>query len=88
MISILTPLPLNVANAAEAPVYLKKFIYVKEITENSNTMRYSSGLSLKEIDMNKPMEEPMVKYNASTLYFNAGGNEFLDHWDKKRGSKK
>ncbi|MFN8267334.1 MAG: hypothetical protein U0T31_04960 [Chitinophagales bacterium] len=88
VISMLTPLPLNVANAAEAPVYLKKFIYVKEITENSNTMRYSSGLSLKEIDMNKPMEEPMVKYNASTLYFNAGVRmNFLDHWDKKRGSK-
>jgi hypothetical protein len=51
-------------------------------------LRYTSGLDLKEIDINKPMEEPAVKYNASTLYFNAGLRmNILDHWDKKRGPR-
>lgn len=88
IISALTPLPLNVANINETPVYLKHFVYVKEITEESNTMRYSSGLSLKEIDMNKPMEEPAVKYNVSTLYFNAGVRmNFTQNWEKRRAAK-
>ena len=88
LIAALTPLPLNISSAAEAPEYLKHFVYKNEITEKSNTMRYSTGLTLKQIDMNKPMEEPKVKYNASTLYFNAGVRmNFTDHWDKKRAAK-
>ncbi len=88
IISALTPLPLNVANAAEAPEYLKHFVYKKELTEESNTLRYSTGLTLKEIDINKPMEEPAVKYNASTLYFNVGFRvNFTQNWDKRRSAK-
>jgi len=88
IISALTPLPLNITNISETPEYLKHFVYKKEINEKSNTLRYTSGLDLKEIDINKPMEEPAVKYNASTLYFNAGLRmNILDHWDKKRGPR-
>ncbi|MFN8260443.1 MAG: hypothetical protein U0X41_05820 [Chitinophagales bacterium] len=88
IISALTPLPLNVASAADAPEYLKHFVYKKELTEESNTLRYSTGLTLKEIDINKPMEEPAVKYNASTLYFNVGFRvNFTQNWDKRRSEK-
>lgn len=88
LISALTPLPLNIANVSEAPEYLKHFVYKKEITEESNTLRYTTGLSLKEIDVNKPMEEPSLKYNASTLYFNLGFRvNFTQNWDKRRAAK-
>lgn len=88
LISALTPLPLNIASAAEAPEYLKHFVYKKEITEESNTLRYTTGLTLKQIDINKPMEEPSLKYNASTLYFNAGLRvNFTQNWEKRRGAK-
>ena len=88
IISALTPLPLNITNISETPEYLKHFVYKKEINEKSNTLRYTSGLDLKEIDINKPMEEPAVKYNASTLYFNAGVRvNFTQNWDKRRAAK-
>lgn len=88
LISAMTPLPLNIESAADAPVYLKKFVYKKELTQESNTLRYTTGLNLKEIDMDKPMEEPAVKYNASTLYFNVGVRmNFNEVWNKRRGAK-
>jgi hypothetical protein len=85
----LTPLPLNIANAAEAPEYLKHFVYVNEITEESNTMRYTGADGqIKEIDPNRPMEEPGARFNASTMYFNVGLRmNFAHHWDKKRMRK-
>lgn len=88
VLSALTPLPLNVESAATAPEYLKHFVYKKEITEESNTLRYSTGLTLKQVDIDKPMEEPALKFNASTLYFNLGVRmNFTQHWDKKRAAK-
>jgi hypothetical protein len=88
LIGALTPIPLNIANAAEAPEYLKHFVYKKELTEESNTLRYTTGISLKEIDINKPMEEPALKFNASSLYFNAGVRvNFTQNWDKRRAAK-
>ncbi len=88
LIEVIAPIPLNIASAAEAPEYLKHFVYKKEITEESNTLRYTTGLSLKEIDIDKPMEEPGVKFNASTLYFNVGFRmNFTQNWDKKRAAK-
>ena len=88
LISAISPIPLNIANAAEAPEYLKHFVYVKEITEESNTLRYSTGVTLKKIDINKPMEEPGLKFNASTMYFNVGMRmNFTQYWYKKRGAK-
>lgn len=88
LISAITPIPLNIANVDEAPEFLKHFVYKKEITEQSNTLRYTTGLSLKEIDINKPMEEPGIKYNASTLYFNVGVRmNFTQNWDKRRSAK-
>lgn len=88
LIGALTPIPLNIANADEAPEYLKHFVYKKELTEESNTLRYTTGISLKEIDINKPMEEPALKFNASSLYFNAGVRvNFTQNWDKRRAAK-
>ncbi|MDB5229119.1 MAG: hypothetical protein JWN78_3312 [Bacteroidota bacterium] len=88
LLAAVSPIPLNIASAAEAPEYLKHFVYVKEITEESNTLRYSTGTTLKKIDINKPMEEPGLKFNASTMYFNVGVRmNFTEHWNKKRGAK-
>lgn len=88
ILGALTPIPLNIANIDEAPEYLKHFVYKKEITEESNTLRYTTGITLKEIDINKPMEEPALKFNASTLYFNVGFRmNFTQNWDKKRAAK-
>ena len=88
LIGAIAPIPLNIANVDEAPEFLKRFVYKKEITEESNTLRYSTGLTLKEIDINKPMEEPGIKYNASTLYFNVGVRmNFTQNWDKRRAAK-
>jgi hypothetical protein len=88
LISALTPIPLNIASAAEAPVYLKHFVYRDEITSESNTLRYTTGINLKEIDIDKPMDEPAQKYNASTMYFNLGVRmNFTQNWDKKRAAK-
>jgi hypothetical protein len=85
----LTPLPLNVANVDEAPEFFKHLIYQQEITEESNTMRYTGADGqIKQIDINKPMDEPGVRFNASTMYFNVGLRmNFAQHWDKKRMRK-
>lgn len=40
------------------------------------------------VDINKPMEEPGQKFNASTLYFNAGLRIDFDMWNKKREAKR
>jgi len=43
---------------------------------------------LPSVDINNPMEEPGQKFNASSLYFNAGLRVNFDHWNKKRSSKR
>lgn len=43
---------------------------------------------LPTVDINKPMDEPGQKFNASTLYFNAGLRIDFDLWDKKREAKR
>lgn len=40
------------------------------------------------IDKDKPMDEPGQKFNASTLYFNAGLRIDFDLWSKKREGKR
>ncbi len=42
---------------------------------------------LPTIDVNKPMDEPGQKFNASTLYFNAGLRIDFDMWTKKLEAK-
>ena len=90
-------LPLNIANASEAPRFLKERRYVDEITENSNTARYGTKsmiggplnfTGLEAVDLNKPMDEPGQRYNTSTLYFNVGLRVDFDLWDKKRSEKR
>ncbi len=87
-------IPSNVANASEAPEFLKHYVYKDEITEESNTARYgfkeiiNLDPNIPEVDINKPMEEPGQKFNASTLYFNAGLRIDFDLWDKKREDKR
>lgn len=82
----LTPLPLNITSVDEAPVYLKHFVYNEELTEESNTMRYTGpDGQIKQIDPDMPMDEPGYKFNASTMYFNAGIRfNFTEHWKKVR----
>ncbi len=43
---------------------------------------------LPTIDVNKPKDEPGQKFNASTLYFNAGLRIDFDMWGKKREAKR
>lgn len=43
---------------------------------------------LPTIDANKPKDEPGQKFNASTLYFNAGLRIDFDMWGKKREAKR
>lgn len=87
LVQAISPIPLNIASVNDAPEFLKHFVYRKEITEQSNTLRYTTT-SLKQIDINKPMEEPGLKFNASTMYFNVGVRvNFTQHWDKKRAAK-
>jgi len=90
-------LPLNIANASEAPRFLTEYRYVDEITENSNTARYGTKsmiggplnfTGLEAVDLNKPMDEPGQRFNTSTLYFNVGLRVDFDLWDKKRSEKR
>ena len=87
-------IPSNVNNAAEAPEFLKHYVYRDEITQESNTARYGFKEIINldpnkpSVDINKPMDEPGVKFNASTLYFNAGVRIDFDLWDKKREAKR
>lgn len=87
-------IPSNVKNAAEAPAFLKHYVYRDEITGESNTARYgfkeiiNLNPNIPEVDINKPMDEPGQKFNASTLYFNAGLRIDFDLWDKKREAKR
>jgi hypothetical protein len=43
---------------------------------------------LPTVDINKPMDEPGQKFNASTLYFNAGLRIDFDLITKKRSNAK
>ncbi len=85
----LLAIPSNVANVGEAPEFLKHYVYRDEITESSNTARYGYKEIIDldptkpQVDINKPMDEPGVKFNASTLYFNAGLRIDFDLWTKK-----
>jgi len=72
----------NIQSVDEAPEFLKRIIYRKEITEESNTGRYGG-----KVDLNKPMEEVGQKYNASTLYFNIGVTYSFDRWAKRSAKK-
>jgi hypothetical protein len=80
------PLPTQIDNVDQAPEFLKHYVYRDEITEESNTARY--GKPLEEIDLNSPMEEPGQKFNASTLYINAGIRIDFDLWNKQREEKR
>jgi hypothetical protein len=87
-------IPSNVSSAAEAPKFLTHYVYRDEITKESNTARYgfkeivNLNPNIPEVDINQPMEEPGQKFNASTLYFNAGLRIDFDLWDKKREAKR
>ena len=89
-------LPLNINSAAEAPVFLTHHNYVDEITAESNTARYGTKSLITGplnftgkpgVDLDKPMDEPAQRLNASTLYFNLGLRVDFDLWDKKRKEK-
>jgi hypothetical protein len=80
------PLPTQIDNVDQAPEFLKHYVYRDEITQESNTARY--GKPLDEIDMDSPMEEPGQKFNASTLYINAGIRIDFDLWNKQREQKR
>ncbi|HZH67892.1 MAG TPA: hypothetical protein VFD65_01720, partial [Chitinophagales bacterium] len=66
----------------EAPEFLRRIVYKKEITEESNTARYGG-----KADMDKPMEEMGIKYNASSLYFNVGVTFSFDKVEKRMARK-
>ena len=66
----------------EAPEFLRTIIYRNEITLESNTARYGG-----KADMDKPMEELGIRYNASSLYFNIGVNFSFDRVEKRLGKK-
>lgn len=55
------------ANVDEAPEFLKKIIYRKELTPESNTGRYGG-----QVDFNKPNDEIGQRFNASSIYLNIG----------------
>jgi hypothetical protein len=86
--------PSNIDNASEAPEFLKHYVYRNEITEESNTARYgfkeivNLDPNKPQVDINQPMDEPAIKFNASTMYFNAGLRIDFDLWDKKREAKR
>lgn len=72
----------NIQSIDEAPEFLSRIIYRKEITHESNTARYGG-----KVDLNKPMEEIGQKYNASSLYFNIGVNFAFDRFEKRSARK-
>lgn len=87
-------IPSNVNSAAEAPEFLKHYVYKSEITKESNTARYgfkeiiNLDPNIPEVDINKPMDEPGQKFNASTMYFNAGLRIDFDLMAKKREAQR
>lgn len=87
-------IPSNVNSAAEAPEFLVHFIYRNEITKESNTARYgfkeiiNLDPNIPEVDITKPMDEPGQKFNASTMYFNAGLRIDFDLMAKRREAQR
>ncbi|MBK9329648.1 MAG: hypothetical protein IPM95_10130 [Sphingobacteriales bacterium] len=87
-------IPSNVNSAAEAPEFLKHYVYKSEITKESNTARYgfkeiiNLDPNIPEVDINKPRDEPGQKFNASTMYFNAGLRIDFDLMAKKREAQR
>lgn len=55
------------ASVDEAPEFLKRIIYRKELTPESNTGRYGG-----KVDFNKPNDEIGQRFNASSIYLNIG----------------
>lgn len=55
------------ASVDEAPEFLRRIIYRKEITASSNTGRYG-----QPVDFNKPNDELGQRFNASSIYLNIG----------------
>lgn len=96
----LLAIPSQVKNADEAPEFLKHYVYVDEVNEESNTARYGfkslfADGAIKDllqpgvpsIDLDKPMAEPGQKFNASTMYFNLGLRFDFDLVSKKHEEK-
>ncbi len=87
-------IPSNVNSAAEAPEFLVHYIYRNEITKESNTARYGFKEIINldpnkpEVDITKPMDEPGQKFNASTMYFNAGLRIDFDFMAKRREAQR
>ncbi len=87
-------IPSNVNSAGEAPEFLIHYIYRNEITKESNTARYgfkeiiNLDPNIPEVDITKPMDEPGQKFNASTMYFNAGLRIDFDLMAKKREAQR
>ncbi|MCB9033859.1 MAG: hypothetical protein H6553_08485 [Chitinophagales bacterium] len=87
-------LSLNINSVDEAPVFLTHHKYVDEITEESNTARYGAKQlipldpNIPTVDLDKPMEEPGQRFNASTLYFNAGFRFDFDLRSQKLEAKR
>ncbi|MCO5232104.1 MAG: hypothetical protein M9888_00020 [Chitinophagales bacterium] len=78
----LGPLKTQIKDVSEAPEFLKKIVYRKELTESSNTGRYGG-----KVDLTKPMDELAIRYNASSLYFNIGLTYDINRWDKRSAKK-
>jgi len=87
-------IPSNVNSAAEAPEFLVHYIYRNEITKESNTARYgfkeiiNLDPNIPEVDITKPRDEPGQKFNASTMYFNAGLRIDFDLMAKRREAQR
>lgn len=87
-------IPSNVNSAGEAPEFLIHYIYRNEITKESNTARYgfkeiiNLDPNIPEVDITKPMDEPGQKFNASTMYFNAGLRIDFDLMAKRREAQR
>lgn len=55
------------ATVEDAPEFLRRIIYRKELTATSNTGRYG-----KPVDFDKPNDELGQRFNASSIYLNIG----------------
>lgn len=66
------------------PEYLKHYVWVDEITETSNNLKYH----YRPFDPNKPMEDLTLKLNASSVYIDLGLKVNINRWDDIRGPKK
>lgn len=77
-------IPVTNLGIDKLPEYLKHYVWVDEITEESNNLKYH----YKPFDPNKPMEELTQKLNASSMYFDIGLKVNINRWDDIRGPKR